>query len=66
LEEVDSELVVPADHFHVHHHPLAILELRRILLQHLQEADRSADIVPVSHTKPSGAIEGTSSTKLQR
>jgi pimeloyl-ACP methyl ester carboxylesterase len=32
----DSELVVPADHFHVHHHPLAIQEVRRILLEHYQ------------------------------
>jgi hypothetical protein len=28
--------VVPADHYHVHHHPLAILEVRRILLEHLR------------------------------
>jgi hypothetical protein len=37
LEGVDSELVVPADHFTVHHHPLAVLEVRRILLEHLRE-----------------------------
>jgi hypothetical protein len=37
LDGVDSELVVPADHMHVHHHPLAILEVRRILLEHYQE-----------------------------
>jgi pimeloyl-ACP methyl ester carboxylesterase len=36
LEGVDSELIVPADHMHVHHHALAVLEVRRILLQHLQ------------------------------
>ena len=36
LEGVDSELVVPADHFHVHHHPLAIQEVRRILMEHYQ------------------------------
>jgi hypothetical protein len=38
VENVESELVVPADHFHVHHHPLAILEVRRILLEHAQSA----------------------------
>jgi hypothetical protein len=38
VEDAESELVVPADHFHVHHHPLAILEVRRILLEHAQEA----------------------------
>lgn len=36
LEQAESELVVPADHYHVHHHPLAILEVRRILLEHLR------------------------------
>jgi pimeloyl-ACP methyl ester carboxylesterase len=39
LEGVDSELVVPADHYSVHHHPLAVLEVRRILLEHLREVD---------------------------
>jgi pimeloyl-ACP methyl ester carboxylesterase len=34
LDGVDSELVIPADHFHVHHHPQAVLEVRRILLEH--------------------------------
>jgi pimeloyl-ACP methyl ester carboxylesterase len=34
LPGVDSELVVPADHFHVHQHPLAVREVRRILLEH--------------------------------
>ena len=34
LEDVDSELVIEADHTHVHRHPRAILEVRRILLEH--------------------------------
>jgi pimeloyl-ACP methyl ester carboxylesterase len=33
----DSEVTVRADHFHVHHHPLAIQEVRRILMEHYQE-----------------------------
>lgn len=37
LDGVDSELVVAADHTHVHQHPLSVLEVRRILLQHLQD-----------------------------
>jgi pimeloyl-ACP methyl ester carboxylesterase len=49
LEGTQSEMVVPADHFHVHHHPRAVLEVRRILLEHLEEVDRSNVIVPVSH-----------------
>jgi pimeloyl-ACP methyl ester carboxylesterase len=43
LDNVDSELVVPADHFHVHHHPLAVQEVRRILLEHYQGYVRQQD-----------------------
>ncbi len=34
LDDVKSEIVVEADHIHVHQHPRAILEVRRILLEH--------------------------------
>jgi hypothetical protein len=34
---VTSELLVPAKHTRVHHHPATIAELERILLQHLHE-----------------------------
>jgi pimeloyl-ACP methyl ester carboxylesterase len=34
FDGAESELVVPADHFHVHQHPLAVREVRRILLEH--------------------------------
>jgi len=37
LDDATSELVVDADHQHVHQHPKAVLEVRRILLEHLQE-----------------------------
>jgi pimeloyl-ACP methyl ester carboxylesterase len=37
LEDADSELAVAADHLGVHRHPLAVLEVRRILLEHLAE-----------------------------
>jgi pimeloyl-ACP methyl ester carboxylesterase len=39
LEGVDSEVVVPADHMHVHHHPLAVREVRRILLEHAKAGE---------------------------
>jgi hypothetical protein len=55
LDGVDSEVTVEADHFHVHHHPRAILELRRILLEHLKESETAAVIVPVSQTSPAPA-----------
>lgn len=38
-EDVESELVVDANHGDVHRHPLTILELRRILLEHATEFD---------------------------
>ncbi len=37
LDNVASELVVDADHMTVHRHPLAVLEVRRILHEHLAE-----------------------------
>ena len=37
MDDVASELIVPADHTTVHAHPLAVLEVRRILLEHLAE-----------------------------
>lgn len=40
LDSVDSELIVDSDHIHVHRHPLAILEVRRILLEHLASQRR--------------------------
>jgi pimeloyl-ACP methyl ester carboxylesterase len=37
IVNADSEVKVRADHFHVHHHPLAIQEVRRILTEHYQQ-----------------------------
>jgi pimeloyl-ACP methyl ester carboxylesterase len=37
LDGVDSEILVPASHFFVHHHPRAVLEVWRILLEHLKD-----------------------------
>jgi hypothetical protein len=37
LDDVESEIVVNADHVKVHRHPRSILEVRRILLEHLDE-----------------------------
>ena len=35
LDDVASEIIIDADHTGVHRHPLAILEVRRVLLDHL-------------------------------
>lgn len=40
LPTAKSEILVPADHASVHRHPLAVLEVRRILLEHLDELRR--------------------------
>ncbi len=40
LDNVDSEVVVNADHTTIHSHPLSVLEVHRILLAHLSEVDR--------------------------
>ena len=37
LNQVASQILVTADHSNVHRHPQSILEVRRILLQHLAE-----------------------------
>ncbi|NUQ61593.1 MAG: alpha/beta fold hydrolase [Pirellulales bacterium] len=37
MDDVVSEIMVPADHTTVHAHPLAVLEVKRILLEHLAE-----------------------------
>jgi len=40
LDDAVSEITVPADHSSIHSHPLAVLEVRRILLDHLAELRR--------------------------
>ena len=55
LENVSSEIVVDADHTGVHRHPRSILEVRRILMEHLKEVGHSdKPVVPVSQvpTRP--------------
>ena len=39
LDSVDSEITVPANHLNVHHHPRAVSEVWRILLEHLREVE---------------------------
>lgn len=42
LEDVASEKEITADHVSVHRHPLATLEVRRILVEHMNEVDAVA------------------------
>ncbi len=53
LDDVESEIVVEADHSHAHRHPAAIREIRRILLKHLEETNRRRfPVVPLDYTQP--------------
>jgi hypothetical protein len=56
---VESELIVPADHMTVHCHPAAVMEVRRILLEHLAElrgaVDDHAGVAPLSAAAPGDA-----------
>jgi hypothetical protein len=47
LDDVMSERPVTADHLAVHRHPLATLEVRRILLEHMNELPGLAAPQPV-------------------
>jgi pimeloyl-ACP methyl ester carboxylesterase len=37
MDDVESEVIVPSDHIVIHAHPRAVLEVKRILLDHLVE-----------------------------
>ncbi|MEX2185243.1 MAG: alpha/beta fold hydrolase [Pirellulales bacterium] len=52
LDNVASEIVVPADHLHVHSHPRSVLEVRRILLEHLSEMDNTRRFDPLRQVQP--------------
>jgi pimeloyl-ACP methyl ester carboxylesterase len=48
LDGVHSELPVAADHLGVHRHPLTVLEVRRILLEHLRDVYASSPAQPAA------------------
>jgi pimeloyl-ACP methyl ester carboxylesterase len=47
-----SEIVIEADHMTVHRHPLAILEVRRILLEHVASIGGPATFGPTTQLAP--------------
>ena len=75
-EDVVSEIVVPAEHSMVHRHPRTILELRRILREHLLDAtNRRSPIQLLDHQEltpapanvvPSSGGGGQISTPVQK
>lgn len=48
LPGVASEVVVPAAHTKVHHHPITVLEMERILTDHLRESGLESAAVPAA------------------
>ena len=50
LDDAASEIVVPADHMNVHRHPRSVLEVRRILLEHLAEL-QAGPVMPVGEVQ---------------
>jgi hypothetical protein len=61
LPNAASEIAVAADHLVVHRHPLAILEVRRILLEHMSTISAPipfAAVQPVANVGPSSVPAG--------
>jgi pimeloyl-ACP methyl ester carboxylesterase len=52
LDDVASEVTIPADHVNVHRHPKSILEVRRILREHRESA--IAEMIRDRSTVPAG------------
>ncbi|MEX0585053.1 MAG: alpha/beta fold hydrolase, partial [Pirellulales bacterium] len=58
LDNVASEIVVEADHVNVHSHPRSVLEVKRILLEHLwslRAGEQRDGVVPASGNAPRGS-----------
>jgi pimeloyl-ACP methyl ester carboxylesterase len=57
LDGVDSEVIVPASHVSIQHHPRAVLEVWRILREHLVEVSGRQDLpaVPAAVDTPTAA-----------
>ncbi|NLS96612.1 MAG: hypothetical protein GXX96_31130 [Planctomycetaceae bacterium] len=47
MDDVVSQISVPAPHSEIHAHPRAILEVRRILLEHLHDVYSSGELQPI-------------------
>jgi len=48
LDNVASEAIVPEDHVEIHRHPRSVLEVQRILIEHLGELRAQAGREPIS------------------
>jgi hypothetical protein len=52
LDNVDSEISINADHSTIHRHPLSVLEVRRILIEHILEVDNTPRLRPPAVRPP--------------
>ena len=53
IDGTESEIVIPSNHQSVHHHPQAVLEVKRILREHLEGVRRAARrVVPACELMP--------------
>jgi pimeloyl-ACP methyl ester carboxylesterase len=60
LDNAESEITVPADHVNVHRHPVAVLEVRRILLEHLHQLQQEPPLdngLPRTASLPMPAVQ---------
>jgi pimeloyl-ACP methyl ester carboxylesterase len=57
VDDAVSEIVVPADHTTVHTHPAAVLEVRRILLEHLAELEGRPPGGIARRVQPGSSVE---------
>jgi len=57
MDDVQSEVTVPCDHIVVHTHPRAVLEVKRVLLEHLAELEGQPSGGPSAvHTASAAAL----------
>ncbi len=59
LPQLQSQIIVPADHLSVHRHPQAVLEVRRILLEQVEELLRGDISFPANLKVASGTSDPT-------
>ena len=58
LDGVDSEIIVPAGHTRLHQHPRAVIEVGRILMEHLQEYENMDSVRPARADAVTGGAGG--------
>lgn len=55
-DDFDSQLMIEATHTTAHRHPLTILELQRILMEHLDQVENPHGIRQIRNETPAGEI----------